>query len=183
MCVYICPRSGPQGAPGELEAPERAKLVAQQVCVCVVDEGPCCFVLREPPNTQAHTEGCAPPPNHLHPARSQSLLIPAAPRERGCGTPKLGSGSAPPLLAPLLAADLGGQGAPAAIPTPSSQPLPPLPRRVEHRQGPLGLARMSAPPAAPVGHGRSPGREPPPPPPPPDPYPPPGSAGHGPCSP
>lgn len=35
-----------------------------------VDEGPCCFVLREPPNTQTHTEGCAPPPNHLHPARS-----------------------------------------------------------------------------------------------------------------
>lgn len=39
------------------------------VCVCVVDEGPCRFVLREPPNTQTYTEGCAPPPNHLHPAR------------------------------------------------------------------------------------------------------------------
>lgn len=61
----------------------------------------------------------------------------------------------PLFSSPLLAADLGGQGAPATIPTPSSQSLPPLPWRAEHRHGPLGLARISSPPAAPAGHGRS----------------------------
>ena len=48
----------------------------------------------------------------------------AAPSAPGCRAPRLGSSPALPLLAWLLAADLGGQGAPAATPTPSFQTPP-----------------------------------------------------------
>lgn len=112
-----------------------------------------CFVLGEPPPPQ--TGGCALPPTTSIRRAPRVPLFPAAPNAQGCGTPRQRSGSAAPLLAPLLAADFGGRDDPTSTPGPSSQPPPPQPRRAEHRLGPRGLARLSAPPSAPAGYGRS----------------------------
>ena len=85
-----------------------------------------CYILGEYPPP---TGGCALAPNHLHLSRSRSPLIPAAPSAPGCRARRLGSSPALPLLARRLAANLGGQGAPAATPTMSSQTPPSTPVR------------------------------------------------------
>lgn len=122
------------------------------VCVCCVRGSLPASSSGRPP---AQTGGCALPPTTSIRRAPRVLLFPAAPNARGCGTPRQRSGSAPPLLVPLLAADFGGQGAPTSTPGPSSQPPPPQPQRAEHRLGPRGLAAPSAPPSAPAGYGRS----------------------------
>lgn len=182
ICMYVCTYVRglalrvPAGSWTRLSDPSWSP----NKCVCVlVDEGPC---LLRPRGMPPPTGGCALAPNHLHLSRSRSPLILAAPSAPGCRAPRLGSSPALPLLARLLAADLGGQGAPAATPTPSSQTPPLQPRHAEHRLGRRGLARPGAPPSAPAGHGRSRAgataastAT--------DPYPTLGSAGRGPCSP
>lgn len=50
VCVYICPWSGPPGAREERKRLSEPSWSPNKcVCVCVVDEGPCYFVLGEPP--------------------------------------------------------------------------------------------------------------------------------------
>lgn len=114
-----------------------------------MDEGPCCFVLGEPPPREP---GAARFPKTISIPRAPR--VPLSPRfqaHRGAG--RRGWGPVQHLLSSLGYSPpwrLGCSGLNPHSELPGSPTSAP-----ERQQGPSGLARMSAPPAAPAGHGRS----------------------------
>lgn len=151
VCVYICPWSGPPGAREERKRLSEPSWSPNK-CVCV-----CALWMRV-----LATSSSGSPPNwglraSPKPSPSRELVGPPYPRgSKRAGVRDAEAGVRFSTSSPRSASrHHGSQGAPASTPTPSSQPLPPLPRRAEHRQGHGGLAPKRAPPAVPAGHGRS----------------------------